>query len=774
MENILNLIDSNTKESLNYKKVETWYDGTTMNNANVDGVVYRKKGNTYYRLVGSEKSLKTSLVNNVSPFKKACEIVDSVKDIKSIIIDRDYDLTGETITIPENIILDFQGGSLSNGDLNISNDVKIKGDPKLVGIESVGTVVSNEYLTKDTMEEMRGLSNLEIFLLKVGYYKGVKLNGYYQKGDTPEPIEYYLSDTAEVDDGGSVFEVGGIKLEHNFNERKEFAHISYFGIKETISTEDVDTLNKFSKVVYEGDFETDDMLIIRSKELVLNTSIEINTESGGVHFIGVNSFEIKKFNIDGKGVCRRGVQFTDVQTVFNGRNNSLIKNIGNENITTEVTAIMIRGGCHNFILENIYIKDVIAQSVSNGVYLGLVSAGHEKPKNVIIRNNTIDTVLPGSDADGIKYLDVNGDDKNFLVENNIFIDCAKRAMKFQTTGCHSRNNTIIHKKRQGSYAFIDWQGNVGSSINDTVELFPDEFETLSNFMYYIALRIGGSDINVENFNTVVHKDLNDLEGLDQNIRMISITPVSSVDYSEIKNINIINCNFVGQYIDMQGDISNLNIRNCQYFPTGGLLFRTVPGSTSSVKNFYISLVNMADDGGGTPEVGTNMTSGVFKYKAVTNSIYHAIIPTNRDSVDYYVSVGKGEVQNNPQNFTIVNNVLTAKMDTLTTSPQIQTQTKYRAYNGAMAGDFTYSRTPQKTAYGLLIGYICTEDSSVGYPKGQWEKVYAGTNEISQIQASADTATQAAGATPTKEEFDALLAELRDLKAKMRTAGLLES
>lgn len=44
--------------------------------------------------------------------------------------------------------------------------------------------------------------------------------------------------------------------------------------------------------------------------------------------------------------------------------------------------------------------------------------------------------------------------------------------------------------------------------------------------------------------------------------------------------------------------------------------------------------------------------------------------------------------------------------------------------------------------------------------------------VNQAAASADTATQASGATPTKAEFDALLAELRDVKTKLRTAGTL--
>src|SRR5690606_37459438 len=84
------------------------------------------------------------------------------------------------------------------------------------------------FLEKDTVSQMRDLSSTEILLLKMGYYKGVKLNGYYEKGDTPAPIEYYLSETAESDDGGSVFEVGGIKLEHKFTESLD---LSYYGVK---------------------------------------------------------------------------------------------------------------------------------------------------------------------------------------------------------------------------------------------------------------------------------------------------------------------------------------------------------------------------------------------------------------------------------------------------------------------------------------------------------------------------------------------------------------
>lgn len=82
------------------------------------------------------------------------------------------------------------------------------------------------FLEKDTMAEMRGLSPVEILLLRSGYYRGVKLNGYYAKGDTPGPIEYLLSTTSDADDGGSVIETGGIKLYHEFVGE---INIKYFG-----------------------------------------------------------------------------------------------------------------------------------------------------------------------------------------------------------------------------------------------------------------------------------------------------------------------------------------------------------------------------------------------------------------------------------------------------------------------------------------------------------------------------------------------------------------
>lgn len=84
------------------------------------------------------------------------------------------------------------------------------------------------FLEKDTMQDMRDISSTEVLLLKMGYYRGVRLNGYYKKDDTPNSIDYFISNTANADDGGSVIDIEDIKLEHNFGS---VVDVRYFGLK---------------------------------------------------------------------------------------------------------------------------------------------------------------------------------------------------------------------------------------------------------------------------------------------------------------------------------------------------------------------------------------------------------------------------------------------------------------------------------------------------------------------------------------------------------------
>ncbi|ULT25783.1 hypothetical protein KUH03_01940 [Sphingobacterium sp. E70] len=89
--------------------------------------------------------------------------------------------------------------------------------------------MANQFLVKETMVAMRGLSAAEINALQSNTYAGVQLLGYYEKGDTPAPIIYYLAPLTPdpgPDDGGSVIAVSGIKLIHTFPEKVD---VGYFG-----------------------------------------------------------------------------------------------------------------------------------------------------------------------------------------------------------------------------------------------------------------------------------------------------------------------------------------------------------------------------------------------------------------------------------------------------------------------------------------------------------------------------------------------------------------
>lgn len=58
---------------------------------------------------------------------------------------------------------------------------------------------------RETMADMRELSKIEITMLQNESCEGVELLGYYKPGDTPVPIDYYLTlKDPGPDDGGSI------------------------------------------------------------------------------------------------------------------------------------------------------------------------------------------------------------------------------------------------------------------------------------------------------------------------------------------------------------------------------------------------------------------------------------------------------------------------------------------------------------------------------------------------------------------------------------------
>jgi len=103
------------------------------------------------------------------------------------------------------------------------------------------------FLEIDSMGKLRVLSVYYRFLVKVGYYKGVRLTGYRKKGDMPSPIIYNYSDTSFPDDGGSI-----IIITNDFKLESVLVHANpmYWGAKADGIADDTIALNNFAKYCF--------------------------------------------------------------------------------------------------------------------------------------------------------------------------------------------------------------------------------------------------------------------------------------------------------------------------------------------------------------------------------------------------------------------------------------------------------------------------------------------------------------------------------------------
>ena len=141
-------------------------------------------------------------------------------EVLSNILDKD---TGKLIEFKE-VSEYYDGTPMSDGKLDAERYLYIKNNGKYYL-----RVLDNpdKFLEKDTMLDMRNISNTEILLLKMGYYKGITLNGYYEKGDTPNSINYKITNSILTDDSYSIIKIEDITLIHDFNGR---VNVLYAGL----------------------------------------------------------------------------------------------------------------------------------------------------------------------------------------------------------------------------------------------------------------------------------------------------------------------------------------------------------------------------------------------------------------------------------------------------------------------------------------------------------------------------------------------------------------
>lgn len=88
------------------------------------------------------------------------------------------------------------------------------------------------FLNFNSIQELRDVSDTDLLLLKMGYYKGVLVSGYFEKGDTPAPIIYDYKEGSSTDNGGRVIKIND-ECYFECESLKGEVRAVYYGVKKT-------------------------------------------------------------------------------------------------------------------------------------------------------------------------------------------------------------------------------------------------------------------------------------------------------------------------------------------------------------------------------------------------------------------------------------------------------------------------------------------------------------------------------------------------------------
>lgn len=314
------------------------------------------------------------------------------------------------------------------------------------------------FLEKDTMAQMRALTSFEILLLKAGVCKGVTLNGYYTKGDTPAPIQYFLSTTSSADDGGSVILVGDVKLEHIFIGQID---VKYFGIKpDYISPTDA-TNNKpfFDKVASACVRYNCEMFIPKGKYMTTKFGRynDVNISSNGAQIY-------LKYNV------------ADTQVMVQFGNNSVTSNLDFYN--TETTLSNCRCGIEQ--MTNLTLNNVGAHGFRDSVGNNAWGMYINNSKNITLNNCKFSNNSQSDIAIVDNNININIINPINTVDNGVYIN-------FEPNGIHENNGINIIG---GNYRRVDLLVN-------TKVINPIKATTFSGCLID-TLRYRGADVKFVN------------------------------------------------------------------------------------------------------------------------------------------------------------------------------------------------------------------------------------------------------------------------------------
>lgn len=751
------------------------------------------------------------------------------------------------------------GPAGQKGDNGATPQIASNANWNIAGSDT-GIRATESYLYKDTMAQLRALTPDEIAKLQSGFYKGVKLNGYYAKGDTPAPIDYYISSTSVSDDGGSVIAVGGIKLEHEFVSEVD---IKYFGGFDGDNISDI--LDKIKAYLINGG-----VIKLSEGSYVINRTF---TFSNNLFIEGVDR---DKVTISSEAPLQNmfqtpNVTFKTLTATVDLSNGSRLWNISNDlqdgdilrvksnrrfsrdwdggsaireywldgeliEVTGETTSTVVHFKERNvlsFPLDN--ITEVTAWTPNKGGGITGVTLVQFKDAvtfstGVFVRFTsdfkigdirTIDCNYAGvfnKSCFRLTMNDYEGLGGNSILQLNygyLVVDGSKycsvksiKGTKFRHTFASGGDGfaipmfhhvDLINSRNTDSHG-VDCHGN--SAFFTFVNIFSDYCFMLSgqgHSVLNVISTFGGLHFNAGSkdcyFGTIK---------LYNQSTMNKIAGQTGVFGLEVNN------HYENIYVEHKPNATS----------TSANFWRTETGDKNNTYNI-IKIVNPYYTSDRTPQQNGDALYGKIGYvisfrdNSIVNTIYakgficgvtiggsnvtiNNVILEDcgwttpvRTASSVVIGVSGGLGGNKIDKITLINNNPNA---VYTNSEFLRISPLDSSFYGLIINNVKYTGTPlnnnfsiNANTFGLVMknwkitpSVIPTSIPNSIVSSSRFEDVDTVSNTlttsraglVNQAVASADTATQASGATPTKAEFDALLTELRDVKTKLRTAGTL--
>lgn len=429
-----------------------------------------------------------------------------------------------------------------------------------------------------------------------------------------------------------------------------------------------------------------------------------------IEFKSCNNLTVENITLDGRNQMCRALNLRNLDGFK--VSGVCVENVGNDAADNSMYGISCVNA-HNGCIDNTRIKYVHAASVATGIILE-GDTDDEVPKNILVDHVHIEDIAPIADADGVKILSA-GVDANLTVSNSVFIDCAKRALKFQAKNCYSHNNVIY--VNAGNYASIDFQCGHGKSIDDTIHYNVSEIG-ISGYGYAgVAV---SSQTEVRGLRVTVANNLASLYAEASSSGMFLVQNL--MDEERLQEIVIKDCRIDG---------CTTLVRNLLSVPVKRIVIENVTleklyRHSIFEKGHYWHVVFQNNILANRPLDWHSFFNGAT-YDTCDMDITNVVAadtnvvgrPSNinsrltlRCATDTFVS-GSFVYENGKMVFYAPTDV----------NPQGSIYSSGKNFAMAKKGDICYLATPVSKTDGFCVGYVCTADPDATYTRGQWKEIY---------------------------------------------------